>query len=164
MPVTPYPFENIPDVMVPRGHLDVSLKVENDNGLWIELNDGAVFRLADGSFDGQATQWRRTEVSNPFIEGTFITNALRENITERVNVYVQGQTVFECKYYTSVLKTAVSQIRFQAELTIEDARVMWNCYASDYTVESNRPLLHSRMCLVKIDLIRDPVEQLLEDI
>ena len=46
---------------------------------WLELNSG-LYRLHADSFADSSTSWRRDEVTNPFVEGSWTVNALRDNV------------------------------------------------------------------------------------
>jgi hypothetical protein len=131
-------------------------------GTWIDLNDGDTYKIAKGSFENSAVQFRRDEVENPFLEGKYTINALRENVTEEVVVYVYGGNTMSTAEAVRNLTDAVSQTRYRMEITIEDARRSWWCYASDYTVTTTIEFMHARMAEVKIQVIRDPVEVLEE--
>ncbi len=131
-------------------------------GTWIDLNDGETYKIAKGSFENSAVQFRRDEVENPFLEGKYTINALRENVTEEVVVYVYGNNSMSTAEAVRNLTDAVSQIRYRMEITVDDSRRSWWCYASDYTVTTTIEFMHARMAEVKIQVIRDPVEILEE--
>ncbi|CAB4194630.1 hypothetical protein UFOVP1264_85 [uncultured Caudovirales phage] len=135
---------------------------ENLNATWLYLNDGEVYRVAKGSFENSATQFRRDDVQNAFLEGKYTINALRENVTETLVVYVKGNTAMEMSESVRKLTDALSQIRFRMEVVIDNASRGWWCYASDFTINTSHEFLHSRMAQITAQIPRDPVETLSE--
>ena len=137
--------------------IGLSVRVSLD-GLWLELNDGISYTVAEGSFEEQSVSYRRREAENPFLEGVHVVDSLRENVTEAVKVYVRGGDAWTTSQLVGRLKSAFGQQRFQVEVLDGNRRVLWNCYASDHSVQTSRPLRHARMALVKVELLRDPHE------
>lgn len=136
---------------------------EDASGTWLDVNDGTYYKVAGNSFADAAVQFRRDEVTNSFLEGKFTVNALRDNVTETLAVYCYGQDdSFTVAQAVKTLTDAVSQIKFRTEVTVDSWRRGWWCYASDYTVNTARELLHARMALVTVQLQRDPNETLTE--
>jgi len=138
--------------------------VVNNASRWLLVNDGIVYKLAKGSFENSAVQFRRDEVTNSFLEGKYTINALRENVTETLAVYVHGSTHMEVMDAVKSLTDALSQIGFVIEVSIGNLIKSWNCYASDYTVNISHELLHAKMALVTAQVTRDPVETITEEI
>ena len=161
MTIQPWPAR------VPRDDPDsigLSVRVSMPNGGWCELNDHVVFTVADGSFDGEAVSWRRAEDTNPFLEGTYLINALRNNVTRPLNVYVEGQTQFDLNDNLDNLKGYLSQRQFQLVRTIDNSARLFTCFASDYAIQSDRPLMFARKALLKCQLVTHPVDVLYEEI
>jgi hypothetical protein len=79
-------------------------------------------------------------------------------VTEQFAVYVSGQTQYACRVSVKALQDALEQPSFKVVRTIDDAQVTWNCWASDYTMTSSRPLLVAKLIQVQVQLIRDPIE------
>jgi len=136
----------------------------NYSGQWLLVNDGQTYRIAKGSFENSAVQFRRDEVTNSFLEGKYTINALRENVTETLAVYVRGTTHYEIMSAVKSLTDAVSQIRFYMEINLGNVVKGWNCYASDYTVNVTHEFLHAKLALVTAQIVRDPVETITEEI
>jgi len=157
----PYPFVVDP---AQNDELNLSVRISTTTGMWLELNDHVAYTVADGSFEEQGVTFRRQEAPNPFLEGTFIVTALRNNVTDALNIYVSGTTQYEHAQRLATLKALFGQHQFQVERVVDDARTLWNCYASDYGSSASRPLLHARKSLLKVQLLHDPVEYLDEEI
>jgi hypothetical protein len=138
--------------------LNISFKLYTGASTFLELNNKTNYRLSDGSFDNQAVQHRRKTATNPFVEGEYVVSSLRGNVTEQVNVQVFGATQFAARSAVQALQTALEQTTFQVVRTIDNWKTTWTCYASDYTMQSNRPLMNAKMVIVQIQLLRDPVE------
>lgn len=124
----------------------------------LELNDRVTYRIADGSFAEQSVSKRRQEASNPFLEGAFTVNALRENVTETLKVYVYGTTHAEFAAAMNALKAAFDQARFTVTKTVEGSAVVWSCFSSDYRMSTPREFVHSKMGTLEVSLVRHPVE------
>jgi hypothetical protein len=124
----------------------------------LELNDDSTYRVADGSFENQATQHRRKTATNPFIEGEYVVSSLRGNITEQVNVYVKSDSQYVTRAAVKLITDALEQPTFTFIASVDNWKTTWTCYSSDYTLSSSKPLLHSSMVQVQIQLLRDPVE------
>lgn len=121
----------------------------------ISLNS-APYRLADGSFETEAVTHRKSTVTNPFLEGSYTLNSLRENIVIPVNVWVEAESMTEVKAATAALKAAFDQISFNTTVTFDDFQETWFCEASDYTVSTPKELLHSYRARVEVQLVRQP--------
>lgn len=139
--------------------LPVSVLMSTPTG-YLELNDRTTYRVADGSFSSRAVTHRRLSAQSPFLEGEYVYSSVRANISEPLNVYVTGATHFAMETALQALVTALEQTTFTVVRTIGDARYTLACYASDYTISADRPLLHATRVLVQIQLLQDPVAAL----
>jgi hypothetical protein len=135
----------------------LSLKLYTGTSTFLELN-ATPYRVADGSFDSQSVQHRRKMASSPFTEGEQLVSSLRGNVTEQFSIYVSGTTQYATRTSVKALQDALEQPAFKMVRTIDDAQVTWNCYASDYTMVSSRPLMVAKLIQVQVQLIRDPIE------
>ena len=138
--------------------LDLSVKVYTDPVTFIELNDRVSYRIEAGSFAQQATSKKRQEATSPFLEGTYIVNALRENVTEQLNVYVYGSSPSDFQSKLQVLKDAFDLNEFVVTRTLGDSVHTWNCYSSDYSLTTQREFMHAKMGLLSVQLLRRPQE------
>lgn len=134
------------------------------NGLWLDLNDKTVYTIAAGSFEETSVQFRREEITNPFIEGTYVVNALRDNVMMNLVVRVSGERTYDVAEAVTQLTDALGQVNYKVMLIIDGAKWIYNCYAADYSVQTPRELLHSRMATVSAEIMRDPVVLLSEDL
>lgn len=136
--------------------MDIDFLVSTSAGI-LSLNNDP-YRLAGESFATESVTHRRTEVTNPHVEGTYIVNALRDNITTPVSVWVTTATRAELIPAVRLLCAAFDQVSFTSQLVIDGYAQFWNCYASDYTVTTSRELMHATRARVDVELVRDPNE------
>ena len=132
----------------------LSVRVSFD-GDWVELNV-APYRVGDGSFEESAVAFRRQTVTSPFLEGEFVVTALRGNVNESLNVWVKESDAFALQMSLKTLKAAFGQPQFTLERTVENVKTTFYCYASDYAVTTQRPLLHANMAQFKATRVREP--------
>jgi len=131
-----------------------------ESGKWLNVNDGLTYRLGKGSLEETSIQYRKDEVTNAFIEGSFVLNALKQNTIETLVVYVLGETTSDVQYNVKVLTDALSQSSFWVKMIIEDSSSVWRCYAADYVINTPVEFLHARRATVKAMIPRDPNETL----
>ena len=144
--------------------IDLSVRVSNPGGGWIELNDHVLFTVAEGSFTGEAVTWRRKEDKPEFLEGSYLISALRENVMRPLNVYITGGSQYDTMVARHKMEELFSQRSFQMVRTVENASVLWQCQTSDWTMESDRPLLHAKKVLMRIQVPCHPDETYAEEI
>ena len=144
-----------PDV-IPADQFSLRISI---SGGWLTLVQPN-YRIGAQTGADSSTVFRRTEVSNAFVEGTFVTNALRDNVTETIEVYVKGVTTSGLRDAVDALTDALSQTQYTVELTIEDSLRRWYCYAADYSISTPVEFVHSRIALVTAQVPRDPTEDL----
>jgi hypothetical protein len=136
---------------------DISLSVLlSTGGAPLEVNSRPHYYVGETSFNEKAVTKRRNTAKSPFIDGEWVYNVRKENVTEALEVYVTGATIHEREVLQKALTDALDQAHFTMTRTIEDSRVVWSCYSSDYTISSPRPLMLSKMCIVKAQVLCDP--------
>lgn len=138
--------------------LTVQIEFSDNYGNWIDFSNSATYKVAKGTLEASAVTFRRDEVTNAFIEGKFTVNALRDNITEAIVIYVYGNTIAGLKSAIDTLTSTISQTNFSARITLENSQRLWECWASDYTVTITNELYHNRQATVNIQLQRLPGE------
>lgn len=117
---------------------------------WIDLEDEAGgYELHADSFASRQVQLRKVEAEGEWVEGSYTTRSVRGNIVEPLVVYVSGATIYECRMRTKALTDALEQLRFGFTLTVEDYKETWSCFASEYTIEANQPLMFARKVIVR---------------
>lgn len=155
----------------PVGTLDVECYISTSanatssvDGTWLDLNDKSSFVVAKGSFETTSVQFRREEVKNPFVEGTYVVNALRDNLTTSLIVRVQGDRTYDTQFAIQQLTSALSQVTFKMIVIIDGAKRIYDCYASDFSVKTPQEMMHSRFATVEAEISHSPVVVLSEDL
>jgi hypothetical protein len=141
--------------------LDVTVLVSTPTGP-LSLNEWP-YELAGDTFNTVSVTHRKQEAVNPFIEGTYTINSLRENILQALSVYVRGNTHKEFQDATKALCAAFDQSTFEVRRVIEDATEEWQCFSSDYTITLQREFLHAKMAKVDIQVVAHPGARILSN-
>lgn len=134
--------------------MDVSLRVSTPSGD-LELN-AAPYELAGNTFETLAQSHRRIEVQNQYVEGTYVIHALRENVIEPVSFYVRGATHAEMVAALTPARDCWSQSTFQVRKEVEGVVEYWQCFASSFSVGTQREFLHATMARVDVQLEHAP--------
>lgn len=130
----------------------------DSHGNWVDFSNGTTYKVGKGTLENSAVTFRRDEVTNAFIEGKFTVNALRDNITEGIVIYAYGTTISGLKTAIDALTSIIGQTNFSARITLENSQRLWECWASDYTVNITNELYHNRQAIINIQLQRLPGE------
>lgn len=123
---------------------------------WLYLGGNTQYRLGGASFEDRQTSFRRSEVSSPYVEGTLLINALRENITETLEVIVEERESMGLQDAVRALGVAFSQIRYVVQVQLRRDLWTWNAYAADHSVQTRREFVHARLAVVRAEIPRDP--------
>jgi hypothetical protein len=137
--------------------LNVRCRVTTEGG-WLDLMSGP-YRLSAEAFVEESLSWRRAEVSNPFVDGSWLVSAVKDNITSAVDVYVRAASTAELSGAVAALKAAFSQINYGIEFTVDDVTTFYQCYAADYSVKTPKELRFSRMAQFSAEVPRHPVAE-----
>jgi hypothetical protein len=124
-------------------------------GGWLDLM-AEPYRLSAEAFVESSLTWRKQEASNPFIDGTWVVNATRENITSLVDVYVRGESTKVTAEAIKALKDTFSQLNYGIELTIDDVVYFYRCYVADFSVKTPREFRFSTMAQFSAQVPHDP--------
>lgn len=135
--------------------ITVAARISTPYG-WLYLGQGTQYRLGAGSFENQQTTFRRSEVQSPYVEGTFVINALRENVTESLDVIVEERPNLGTADAVRALGAALSQVRYAVQVQIRRDIWTWQAYAADHTVQTKREFVHARLAQVQAEIPRDP--------
>jgi len=139
--------------------IDLTVLIASPTGM-LNLNTYP-YRISGESFASETTSHRKTEASNPYVEGTFVVNTVRENIgtSLAVWVYTDPPNRNELLRALGALKDALDQAFFTVTLTVNGGTQLWNCVTSDYNVESQRELVHATRAKLVAQLNRLPYEE-----
>lgn len=136
--------------------LDLSALLETPTG-WLELEDlPSGFEIASDSFSEQGVSHRKTDINNEWIEGTFTSRSVRENITEKVSVYLRADTPFLLAEKIKQVTDAFDQLSFGMVVRFADCQETWVCSTSEYTIGTKAEMRHATMALVSAIVPRLP--------
>lgn len=122
---------------------------------WLDVNSG-IYRVAASSFAEQAITWRRTQVTNQFVEGSWTVNALRENVTENLDIWVRGEDTRQMQQGVDDLVAVVSQLNYGLEVTFDNVKSYYICNTADISVKIQQEFRFARMAMVSAQIPRDP--------
>jgi hypothetical protein len=103
-----------------------------------------------------AVSWRKQEASNEWVEGSFTTSAVRENVVETLAVWVNATTSALLEQRTVALVKFLGQLRYTVALTIDGVTHTWTCSPAEYTVSTKHEFQHARTALVTAKVPRLP--------
>lgn len=135
--------------------LDVVCRVTIPGG-WLTLTSG-VYSLTPESFTSTGTTWRRKDVTNPFVEGTWTVDALRDNQTETLDVFVTAETSMQLEDAVEAVIDALSQLNYGIEITFEGVKRTYTCWVADVVVKTDQPLRFATMAQITAQVPRHPV-------
>jgi len=154
--LTPYPLERRFEGEAP---LKIGARISTPTG-WLDLNDRKTYQLEGSSFADRSVGWRKREVNSDYVEGSFVVNAVRENVIEKLAVWVRGETYHDLAMARQRLEDALCQLTYRISLRTSDVTRYWEATVADYQVNTQREYLHSRLALVSASIPRHPVEEI----
>lgn len=137
-----------------EARLDVAMDVSTPAGP-LHLNQ-APYMLGAETLGSTSVTHRRTEATNPFVEGAYTVNALRENVTTPVSIWVRASTPGGLGTALEALTSAFDQSMFIVDTRVVDWTMRWQCFASDYSIGLQREFLHATVALVDVQLVHHP--------
>lgn len=114
----------------------------------LELN-GDTYELERGAMEEIAVSWRKQTVDNTWVEGTFVINAVKENVVLPLNVWVSADTQIALRDAVTALTDALSQLAFTLAIDIDGAVTTWTCQVADYRVTQQQAFLFAKQALVQ---------------
>ena len=135
--------------------IDIKCRVTTPGG-WLDLMSDP-YKLTADAFSEEALQWRRQEVKNTFVDGSWLVSATRENITTNVDIWARCATSKDLAFAIERLKEAFSQINYGLEFTVEGVTYYYRCYAADFSVQTSREFRASRMAKFAAQVPRHPI-------
>lgn len=125
-----------------------SLELENEAGGYSLERDA----MAD-----LATSWRRHEVQNRWVAGSYVIGAVKENVELPLHVYVTADTGSQLQDRLNALTTMLDRLAYELAFTEDGVTMIWNCQVADYTVTRSQSLRVARHALVKAVVPAHPV-------
>jgi hypothetical protein len=136
--------------------LDVAFAIQAPSG-WVELEDPANgYEAHKETRAEQGVSWRKQEITSTFVEGTNVNDAVKENVTESVAIYVDAPTSYVLAQRIKVLTDALSQIRYSMRFRNGNLLETWDCAVADYTIETPQEMINSTMAVVRASVPRRP--------
>jgi hypothetical protein len=135
---------------------DFTCRITGPDG-WLNLDDHENYIVGSDSFAASAMQWRRNQVTSPYVAGKFTVGAVADQVTENVTVYVLGESQAELQINLANLIDAVSQVAFELSWTADNTSYTWSCDSADYTIDFINANLFARQLAVKLQIPRNPV-------
>lgn len=123
---------------------------------------------SDGTYDFEKTSQeteqqalRKTTVNNRWVEGTFTTSAVRENVREPLSIWIEGNDPAHFVQLKDVLTTAVQRRSWQLQVSHweggdELVRRTYSCQSSEYTLTTTQEYRMANMGLLKVEVDRLP--------
>lgn len=153
---TPYPIEADRGVAPP---ISITCKIASPTG-WLDLNDGRRYQLEKSSFGESSTTWRKREVTSDYVEGTYVVNAVRENVVETLSVWIYGETYYDVEAAEARLVEAISQLSYQLMFRTNNSASYYDCTVGDYQTTASHEFRHAGIKLLKASVPRHPDVQL----
>lgn len=124
----------------------------------LELEDEANgYKLHSDSLAQAAVTHRTVTANSPWLEGTYVTDSVRDNTTEALVVWVIGPTHFLWRSRMQALTDALDQLSYTIAVTIDDAVMGWVCPTpADYTIETQQEYIHATRGVVRAQVMRLP--------
>ncbi len=114
------------------------------------------YRLEAETRREQGVTKRKSEATNPFVEGTYVVSSVRENVAEQVSVYVKAAD--DSATYNAVkrLTDALDQIVFTMTFAHGGMTETWTCFSADYTIGTQHEFQHAGLAVVRATVPRLP--------
>lgn len=147
----------------PTDILDFTMSVEKEDGTWLDINDGNIYRVAAESIGVTNTAWRKTEVISPYVEGKFLVHAVKDMVGSNLTVWVTGypqntHAAGQNQLQVNIenLVSQFEQMSYQIKYTMGDTQIVWDCQTADYSIDYAHAYVHAMMVPVKFIVPRFP--------
>lgn len=123
--------------------------------LYLE-NAAAGYELEKTTREERAVTFRRQEVTNPWVGGTYVVTAVPENVVEKLAVWVTGATHKQLEQRIYELTRRISASQFYVDWTLGNQTERWFCMTSDYTIRTQQEYMFATTALVSANVSRLP--------
>lgn len=124
--------------------------------LVIDGSNAEAYELHPDTAANQEINWRKQEAANQFVEGSFTTSAVRENVIEDLSIWVNGDTQDEVVQRQFELVGRLGQRKFTITLELAGVTQVWTCFPAACTVQTKHEYLHAPTTLVTAKVPRLP--------
>lgn len=114
------------------------------------------YEVHKDSFGQRATTLRKQEISSSYVEGSFVTQAVRENVTETLAVWVSGSTDAIVDDRVAALISCLSQLQYRIAVRFGTRTETLLCQPADYVIEFPAEQRFSKLALVRAQIPRSP--------
>jgi hypothetical protein len=125
-------------------------------GRWLDLNDKLNYEVGGEFMSQSSVTWRKVQVTSPVTEGSYTVHAVREMVTEQVQLYVRGANQFEMQLNIKRLEELFGRLDYRLRLDFDDYRETWSCQTAEYTYERSRVYAHNGMAVFTASVPRFP--------
>lgn len=119
-------------------------------------DDHSVYRLEATTREERQVSFRKQEVTSPFVEGSYLITAVRENVVENVSLYVYGDSQVQMDQRLEAVLERLEVPRYRMYWRSDGVEERWDCQAASYTVRTQREFQYAKMALVKAQIPRLP--------
>lgn len=114
------------------------------------------YELERSHAEERRVSWRKTEVSDDYVEDTFVLSAVREAVTEPVAVWVTATTQSAMQAALDALTACFEQLQYTMTFTVDGVTQQWKCKVAEYSVRTEQAFQHAHTALVKAQVPRSP--------
>lgn len=98
----------------------------------LALNDDT-YKIIRGSWGPGEVVWRRQAVSSPYVDGSFLVNATRDQVTTPLGIRVTGSSRTDCMNKVGTLCRAFEQFSYELTITVDGTDFTYTCDPADYS-------------------------------
>lgn len=122
----------------------------------INLQQAGIYKLEKTTRDNRQVSKRKIEATNPFVEGSYIVAAVKENVVENVSIYVYATSQAALRSRIAAITDCLDQIRYTIVYGVDGSNETWTCFAADYSIQSQQEFQHAYLALIKANVPRLP--------
>lgn len=113
--------------------MDVDARIttpEIDDVTTIQLEDPGTYRVV--AIGAGAITWRRRTAESPWVHGSVLLGAVKENPTVTLSILVEGDDQEDLMEKTSLLLRGFEQFSYRLRFAVENEAWEWVCQPADY--------------------------------
>lgn len=116
---------------------------EIDDITTIQLEDPGTYRIVSIGA-GQVT-WRRRTAESPWVHGSVLLGAVKENPVMSLSILVEGEDQEDLMEKTSLLLRGFEQFTYRLRFAVDNEAFEWRCWPADYQANNDGQLVASHM-------------------
>lgn len=125
-------------------------------GRWIDLNDSLNYKVGAGTLTQSPVTWRKVVVTSPVAEGSYTVHAVKEMVSEQVEIFVHGANQWEMQLNVKQLEELFGRLDYRLRLDFDDYREYWKCQTAEYITERSQVFAHNGMAKLTFTVPRFP--------